>query len=408
MTWRHLFLASLFIFCMHVAAQAEFRPKLGVDQRHEAIKNQTFTTSSASFQWDMATTWSQIAEYYDLAVHFCDSVRIASGGRLTITPHPAGEMVTSTQVFDAVQNGTVEAGYDWPGYWKDIDQGFMALGSVPFGLDQEGFNLWLYEHNGTQEAQNLYSSYNIQALPCGQGGAELGLFSTAAITRVEDFQGLKVRSPGWFGDILAQLGAEIVSGIPASKIPEAMNNGTLDAAEFSDPVINHTFGFDQAAAHVLQPAVHQPASQFYVLFNAEKWALLPPDLQELVKICAKETQLWSRSWLTRLNIAALETLKANMSFAMINQWLMNSILPQTESYLDGLRTQHPSLDQVLNSQRDCRTSWQFWRLIEHECLCCNALSDCKGDFDRDQDVDGSDLATFASDFGRTDCLKNDP
>jgi hypothetical protein len=29
--------------------------------------------------------------------------------------------------------------------------------------------------------------------------------------------------------------------------------------------------------------------------------------------------------------------------------------------------------------------------------------DCEGDFDEDGDVDGSDLATFAADFGRTDC-----
>lgn len=28
---------------------------------------------------------------------------------------------------------------------------------------------------------------------------------------------------------------------------------------------------------------------------------------------------------------------------------------------------------------------------------------CEGDFDIDGDVDGSDLATFAADFGRTDC-----
>jgi len=29
--------------------------------------------------------------------------------------------------------------------------------------------------------------------------------------------------------------------------------------------------------------------------------------------------------------------------------------------------------------------------------------DCEGDFDHDGDVDGSDLAVFAADFGRTDC-----
>ena len=30
-------------------------------------------------------------------------------------------------------------------------------------------------------------------------------------------------------------------------------------------------------------------------------------------------------------------------------------------------------------------------------------SDCEGDFDEDGDVDGSDLAVFAADFGRTEC-----
>ena len=36
--------------------------------------------------------------------------------------------------------------------------------------------------------------------------------------------------------------------------------------------------------------------------------------------------------------------------------------------------------------------------------CCEPGAEwCEGDFDRDYDVDGSDLAIFAADFGRTDC-----
>ena len=34
---------------------------------------------------------------------------------------------------------------------------------------------------------------------------------------------------------------------------------------------------------------------------------------------------------------------------------------------------------------------------------CATPPPCEGDFDTDGDVDGSDLATFAADFGRTDC-----
>jgi hypothetical protein len=34
---------------------------------------------------------------------------------------------------------------------------------------------------------------------------------------------------------------------------------------------------------------------------------------------------------------------------------------------------------------------------------CQAGPHCEGDFDKDGGVDGCDLAVFAADFGRTDC-----
>ena len=40
----------------------------------------------------------------------------------------------------------------------------------------------------------------------------------------------------------------------------------------------------------------------------------------------------------------------------------------------------------------------FWYTLE-----ARFIEPCEGDFDGDGDVDGSDLAVFAADFGRTDC-----
>ena len=37
-----------------------------------------------------------------------------------------------------------------------------------------------------------------------------------------------------------------------------------------------------------------------------------------------------------------------------------------------------------------------------------SFAQCEGDFDCDGDVDGTDLAVFAADFGRTDCAPNGP
>jgi hypothetical protein len=41
----------------------------------------------------------------------------------------------------------------------------------------------------------------------------------------------------------------------------------------------------------------------------------------------------------------------------------------------------------------------FWYTVD----ATPPINDCSGDFNNDGDVDGSDLATFAEDFGRTDC-----
>ena len=37
-----------------------------------------------------------------------------------------------------------------PGYWKGKNEAFVAFASVPFGLDAEGYNIWLYEKGGLE------------------------------------------------------------------------------------------------------------------------------------------------------------------------------------------------------------------------------------------------------------------
>jgi len=66
------------------------------------------------------------------------------------------------------------------------------------------------------------------------------------------------------------------------------------------------------------------------------------------------------------------------------------------------------------SSNSVNGSYFFNGVIDDVCIYNRALSEeeihelygnypCEGDFDKDGDVDGSDLALFAVDFGRTDC-----
>jgi hypothetical protein len=50
-----------------------------------------------------------------------------------------------------------------------------------------------------------------------------------------------------------------------------------------------------------------------------------------------------------------------------------------------------------------------WSMFQHDARHTGVYTlACKSDFDHDGDVDGSDLAVFAADFGRTDCGTEDP
>jgi len=100
---------SLFIavcFIVSVSFAAEKRGKFGYDKRHDIAKRVKFKPSTDKIKWKMVMPWSKGLLFYDVASHFCDSVRLASAGRLSIKPFSAGELVPAMQCFDAVSKGS--------------------------------------------------------------------------------------------------------------------------------------------------------------------------------------------------------------------------------------------------------------------------------------------------------------
>ncbi len=203
--------------CFLTSASYAKREKFGSDKRHDMAKRVNFKTSTEKIRWKMVMPWSKGLLFYDIAVHFADSVRLASAGRLDIKPFSAGELVPAMQSFDAVSEGSAQVGHDWPGYWKGKNEAFVAFASVPFGLDAEGYNIWLYEKGGLEMMQELYGQFNLFALPGGQVGQEMGLSSNKRAAKMEDFKGMRVRTPGWYMDIMNNLGAS-VTPIPGGEV----------------------------------------------------------------------------------------------------------------------------------------------------------------------------------------------
>ncbi len=349
------------VICLTAAPlQAQQRTKFGTDKRHKIAKRVKFKTSDEKIRWKMVMPWTKGLLFYDIAVHFADSVRLASAGRLDIKPFSAGEMVPAMQAFDAVAKGSAQVGHDFPGYWKGKNEAFVAFASVPFGLDGEGYNIWLYEKGGIEMLQELYGQFNLFALPGGQLGQEMGLFSNKRATKFQDFKGMRIRTPGWFMDIMNNLGAS-VSPLPGGEVYLALERGVIDAAEFSSPAINYPMGFDEITKYAIQPGVHQPGIQCALFFNKDAYAKLPEDLKWIVDIAAKETQLWSYNWINSLNAEAIRRFSENVEIVKMDKETLVSFRKTTKEYLEQVKAKFPFVKKVLDSQEQFIEEYAVWR-----------------------------------------------
>jgi len=340
------------------AAKKKFK-KFGQDKRALAWKHKRFKTSKKTYHWRMSDPWGGLI-FHDMSIHFADSVRAASGGRLIIKVFPTGSIVPAMGIFDAVAAGTLDCFHSWPGYWKGRNEAFVAFASVPFGLDTEGYNIWLYERGGAKMLADLYGRYGMIGFPCGNGGQELGLFSNKRATKMEDFKGMKVRTVGWYMDILTKLGVS-VTPLPGSEIYLALERGVIDACEFSCPAVDYPMGFHEITKYVIEPGVHQTSCQFDVVFNKKKFDSLPDDLKAIIKISAKETQLWSWAWMEQLNIKALQLMGEKVEYVKMNDATLNEFAKKTHAYLEGLMAKNPDVNKVLGSQYQFMKDFAQWR-----------------------------------------------
>lgn len=341
------------------AAEKKKIEKYGVDDRAVAWKGKSWDTSDKKYKWRMSDPWGGLL-FHDISIHFADSVRAASGGRLDIKVFQTGAIVPAMEIFDAVSKGTLDVGHSWPGYWKGRNEAFVAFASVPFGLDFEGYNIWYYERGGKEMLNELYGKYGMVAFFCGNVGQELGLHSNKKAKKMADFKGMKIRTPGWYMDILNNLGAS-VTPLPGSEIYLALERGVIDACEFSSPAVNYPMGFQDITKYIIEPGVHQPSCQFDVFFNKEKFDALPDDLKAIVEICAKETQLWANAWQENLNIKAIEEIGKKSEFILMDDETIIEFAKTTKKYLYDLMEKNADVKKVLGSQEEFKKEFAQWR-----------------------------------------------
>ena len=250
------------------------------------------TVNAQKVSWRMASAWPGGTQIQWAADFFAETVNQMSGGRLEIKSYPAGKLVGAMEVFDSARMGNIDVAHASPAYWIGKMPAGALFGYLPFGMEALPYLAWMYDGEGFALYQELYASYNFGFVaPCGIIPPEDLAWSNKPIKSMEDFKGLKFRTSGYWGEILAEAGASVVM-LPAWQIYEALQRNVIDAGEFSIPSMDKTLAFHEIAKYLLVPGIHQPSTILDILVSKKSWEKLPQDLQDIASAKKLLTGYW--------------------------------------------------------------------------------------------------------------------
>jgi TRAP-type mannitol/chloroaromatic compound transport system substrate-binding protein len=219
-----------------------------------------------------------------------ESIRALSQGTIDIRFFEPGALVPSSQYFDAVGNGSLDAAWTVSGFFTGKDIAFAMYAAVPFGPEAGEYLGWMRFGGGQKMYEELHDKYGIVAIPCGLIAPEASGWFRKEIKSLDDLKGLKMRFFGLGANVMQKMGVA-TQLLQAGEIFQALQLGTIDATEFSMPVMDLTLGFHQVAKHYYFPGWHQMSTINSLYISKPKWAEMSDWQKLVVRTACNQTML---------------------------------------------------------------------------------------------------------------------
>lgn len=283
---------------------------------------------------------------------YADWVRQMSGGRIDIKVYGGGTLVPALEVFDAVSSGASEMGSGASYYWGGKEPSLQFFTSVPFGMNAQQMNSWLYCGGGLDLYETEYAKYNMVPFPAGNTGVQMAGWFNREINTIEDFKGLKMRIPGLGGKVLERAGGTAVLSA-GSELYTNLERGVIDATEWIGPYHDYLMGFHEIAKYYYSPGWHEPGSNLEVVINKRLFDSLSADLQEILRTAAFRLNMWTLSEFEAKNNEYLQKIltETDVEVRRLNDDVLAQLRTYTTETLEDLANQSPLTRKVYDSYR---------------------------------------------------------
>ena len=268
--------------------------------------------AQAAVRWRLATSFPKSLEtLHGCAVKFSETVNALSGGKFEVSVHAAGELIPPFGIVDALASDTIEMGETAAYYYTGKNPVFAFGCAVPFGLTANQNLAWKEQGNGRKLLDEVYANYNLFSLSALNTGTQMGGWYRKEINSPDDLKGLKMRlGGGVFGESMAKLGV-VAQNMPGGEVYQALEKGTLDAAEFVGPYDDERLGYNKVTKFYYYNAWWEGGADLEFFINRKAFAKLSPENQAIVRAAAAVTYNDGTTKYLTLNPPALKRIVAS-------------------------------------------------------------------------------------------------
>ena len=262
--------------------------------------------------WRMTTYVPEnSALYTHMTLPLVKWVGLMTDGAVEIQPFPAGVIVPGGNCFDAVVDGLADACQAPTSILFGKNPANAPLGQIPGGMGPDALFQWINGGGGAEIlAGHHRESFGLHTLVAGIGGTEIFAHSHKPIRTPEDLVGLRIRTSGAAGTLMAEYFKGAPVTVPGDELYSMMERKAIDAAEWAGPADNVIKGLHETAKYIIFPGVHGKSYIQGFSVKKEAWDALSDELKVKIEAAARLATLDSMIGLDRVDIEAWKKLKA--------------------------------------------------------------------------------------------------
>jgi TRAP-type C4-dicarboxylate transport system substrate-binding protein len=226
-----------------------------------------------------------------LATEWAKEIEKRTGGKVQITVFPGGTLTPADKCYDGVVKGLSDIGFSVLAYTRGkfpltevVD---LPLGSKS-GLASTKLINEYYKKFKPKELDEVKVMYL-------HGHGPGILHTKAAVNKLEDMKGKKIRCTGMAAKIVGALGATPVA-MPMGETYDALSRGVVDGSMAPYEALQG-WKWGEVVKFTTEDWGASYMAGMFVVMNKEKWNALSPDIQQIIEkvneeYAEKQGKLW--------------------------------------------------------------------------------------------------------------------